>query len=96
MIRTSIDPERVVQLLNEMLKLDQEAVYSLFGFRTPCNDSIANHESIQVSDETPSASVGFLGILNGLFGVDEHGIGPICMVMQLTEIIEFTITPGIK
>lgn len=42
----------------------------------PCNESLANHDTIQVRDEgNGKYSIGILGILNGLFGKDSKGVG---------------------
>lgn len=81
--KTSTTPEDVVNLLNEAVKLDPQAMYALVEARVPCNEALADHPTIQVSayDEqtgkpTPGQfRVGILGLLNGLFGTDSVGWG---------------------
>ena len=59
----------VIDFLNELVKLDYNFTLSLIDSRLPCNNTILNHETIQVDlrkDDIPKA--GFLGVLNGIFG----------------------------
>lgn len=58
---------------------------ALFAHRVPCNSALRDHPTIQVAadgdEDIPGgaqASVGVIGLLNGLFGVDERGWGHIC------------------
>lgn len=56
----------------------------MINFHVPCNNAIAEHESIQVGTYRPESqdsgySLGLLGIINGLFGVDEEHYGFIGM-----------------
>jgi len=75
--------------LNELKALDREVAVALFtdgkaegefvrDIRMICNDKVANHETIQVRyhEKHKIHTVGFLGLLNGMFGVDEEGFGP--------------------
>lgn len=75
----SINPELIIQYLNNLIKLDQKAISNLIDARVPCNTDLANHETVQVvdlgTDEIPEYKVGILGILNGLCGVDEDSFG---------------------
>lgn len=77
MINESVTIEQVLKLLNELVKLDPDCVAFLVEGRVSCNEAIANHPTVQVSDYAGSPSVGLLGILNGIFGIDEKGYGPI-------------------
>ena len=71
----------VLILLNEACKLDPQFMQTLVTSRFPCNDKIKDHPTIQVhcygdaSEEKPKA--GFLGMLNGLIGVDVNISGPV-------------------
>jgi hypothetical protein len=80
MLKQSITPQDVCDLLNEMLKLDYECTYGIATHRQQCNEAIASHPTIQVQqfkgDEFPK--VGIVGILNGLFGIRDDGMGAIC------------------
>lgn len=79
MIKKSITPQDACDLLNEFLKLDRDCVHGLIAHRQECKEAIANHPTIQVQqlkdDKFPK--VGIVGILNGMFGIDEDGMGAI-------------------
>lgn len=84
MIHETIDIDHTIRLLNEALKLDPQAVTALIEHRVPCNDQLADHPSIQCGHppDQPTARVGLLGLLNGIFGADENGWGPIAAVFE--------------
>ncbi len=66
-----------IAFLNGLLQTDPEAVRALVETRVPCNEAMAQHPSVQVSvdDGVEQRTVGLLGILNGLIGVDDDGWG---------------------
>ena len=80
-------PKEVVNFLNEILKTDSRAIETLFNTRVFCNKKLANHPTVQVGQfgKKPHEKyfVGFIGILNGLFGIDKKGWG--CISMDLTR-----------
>jgi len=78
-IKTSMTVGAVIDFLNSLLLIDRGAVTELVGARVLCNDSMANHPSVQVSADPngKNAAVGFLGVLNGIFGADYEGWGQI-------------------
>lgn len=84
MIRESVSIDDVVALLNEALALDAEAISRLFLCRVPCNTALADHPTIQCGsrESIQHRVVGPLGLLNGMFGVDERGWGAICAVVE--------------
>jgi hypothetical protein len=57
-----------ISVLNEALKADPLAVQALFRNRVPCNQTLAEHPTIQVSSKSASGphDVGLLGLINGL------------------------------
>ena len=69
--------QRVVDYLNDLRERDPAAIHALVETRTPCNEALADHPTCQVAIEGSQASVGLLGVLNGLCGVDSQGWGPI-------------------
>jgi len=71
--RAKVSPSQTVIFLNELLKIDPEAIQGVFDSRVPCNDKIAHHPSVQVMTKNGRTVVGMLGILNGLFGKDKDG-----------------------
>jgi hypothetical protein len=83
----------LVRFLNELLAIDRDAVSALFTHYIPCNEALLKHPTVQVAtakDETSfkpvdgahPGFVGVLGILNGLFGIDERGSGFVCRSTQ--------------
>jgi len=74
MIKKSVTPEEVVELLNEAVKLDPTAMDLLVNSRVSCNKELGAHPTIQVMVGLQRV-VGMLGILNGIFGVNENGWG---------------------
>ena len=80
MINESVTVEQTIKLLNEMLAIDPEATQALIDSRVNCNEALADHATIQVQqyegDDHPK--VGIIGVLNGMFGIDDEGWGPIC------------------
>lgn len=88
MIKSSITPQDVVDLLNDMLAKDRLAVEALMGFHIACNKDLADHPTVQTAGSVIGVtSVGMLGLLNGLFGVFDEGkkVGHGIIVMTTDE-----------
>jgi hypothetical protein len=65
-----------IKLLNDAFDSDPDAISKLFAYRVPCNEKLADHDTIQVREEDDGTySLSVLGILNGLFGKDAKGVG---------------------
>jgi hypothetical protein len=68
-------------MLNDLLELDAEAIQKLVEARVPCNEQIASHPTVSVraycNDGEIGSGVGMLEVINGAFGVDDEGRGPI-------------------
>jgi len=85
-MKESITVDDVLEVLNRMLKKDREATNKLFLFgQVTCNGELQADPTIQVRAYeregcAPPPAVGILGVINGLFGVDEEGYGPIALV----------------
>lgn len=77
---------QAIEVLNEAFKIDPLAVKSLFGVRISCNEKLADHETIQVQKypEDKVYTVGLLGVINGIFGVDREQWGTIAASYALT------------
>jgi len=88
----SISIDELIIFLNELIKIDKQAIHKLIKFRTPCNEALANHESVQVAVDFFGFEVGLLGILNGMFGTDEDKYGAITAVFDETGLINFRRT----
>lgn len=70
----TVTVEQAVKILNDALARDGQAINALLEHRVPCNASLAEHPTIQVGYRTDqiTTEVGLLGIINGLFGVDDE------------------------
>jgi hypothetical protein len=82
-----MDVDAAIAFLNELLVLDPDAVTALVEARVECNAALGEHPTVQVTgavvaehqdgsvDLGPPRRVGFLGVLNGLFGCGPDGWG---------------------
>jgi len=82
MIKDSVTVQDVCDLFNDVIEKDPGCAKALIETRVPCNAAIADHPTIQVMAEGDETRVGLLGFLNGMFGIGEDGMGPICVVMN--------------
>ena len=94
MIKESITPNDVVNLLNELLKLDPKGITNLFKTYVNVNDAIENHPTVQITG-CDSALLGIMGILNGLFGTleDESGVIYYSIDETVGNILNFGVKP---
>jgi hypothetical protein len=79
----------VVDLLNEIGRIDPEALALLIETRVPCSAKLAVHPTIQVINTREGYSVGLLGVLNGLFGIEPHSRG--CIEVEVEEVPKVVI-----
>jgi hypothetical protein len=93
--RESVTVDDAIAILNHALYLDFDAFQNLVERRVACNADLADHPTIQVATtpERDRFAVGLLGVLNGLFGVDANGDGPITGVYsEDNELLRFDRT----
>lgn len=57
---------RALEVLNDALKRDADAITALVNARVPCNDRLARHPSIRIGEYEGVCRVGVLGLLNGI------------------------------
>lgn len=77
-IKENITLQETIDFLNELLEIDPSTINSMFSMRMFCNSDLASHPTVQVADpKNWMPYIGFIGILNGLFGTDEDGWGSI-------------------
>lgn len=75
----------IVAMLNEITQLDPELMTNVALKRFPCKPEIRDHKTVQAhcfgaaSVEEPEA--GFIGILNGVIGIDSNHYGPIAAIL---------------
>ena len=91
-VKEKINLQETVDFLNELLKIDPIAITALFSMRIACNEALADHETVQVlASYKTFFHVGIMGILNGLFGIDEHGWGHISIDYDDGKITGFRV-----
>ena len=93
-----LNPTLVINYLNSLLLIDPEALSQLIDYRVITNETMANHDTVQVlKEEDGSFKLGLLGILNGLCGIDDDGNGYIYAHINIdNEIVKFTHKDSIK
>lgn len=82
-MKESITVDDVLDVLNRATEADPEAMRALVRDRVPCNQQLADDPTIQVGVKRGSPRVGLLGIINGLFGIDGKGWGPIMAEVEV-------------
>ena len=98
---SALGVDDAIDRLNKMLEADPVAISALVETRVPCNQEMADHPTVQVTDEGLQGGykLGILGVLNGLFGVDQDGWGPIAAQYEqddLSTVIGFTRSDTVK
>lgn len=88
-MKETLTLDDVIQYLNEILRLDRPAIAALVANRVPCNDALADHESVQVMPQHGGYHVGLLGILNGMWGAFNGVDGPIATVWNDGYLVRF-------
>jgi hypothetical protein len=98
MLKQSVTPQDVCDLLNELLKLDYDCAHGLISYRQQCNESVATHQSIQVQQYNGDTfpKVGIIGVLNGVFGIRDDGMGAICFEVDNGRVLGFKLTPSTR
>jgi hypothetical protein len=96
MTRQEVSIEDAIAYLNELLDLDAKAMGAMIGSGVPCNDALRDHPTALVLATGPTGSnarIGILGLLNGLFGVRDDGLGEISAVFESDKLVRFERTP---
>lgn len=82
--------EQAVVLLNELLKIDPEAIGLLVNYRVPINEALLNDTTLKVT-VTIENQLGILGILNGLGDSQDRRIAAV-LDAETQKIERFTLT----
>lgn len=91
-IKDPLPIDIAIERLNSMLEVDRAAVTRLVEMRLPCTDMV-DHPTAQVyEDDSGQCWIGHLGLLNGIFGIDAKGWGPIAAVFDQGHLTHFTRT----
>ena len=68
--------EQAVEVLNRAHKSDPVAMHNLVNNRVLCSEKLAEDPTVQVGSlNNGFHEVGMMGIINGIFGLDENKIG---------------------
>lgn len=86
---TAITIDDAIEYLNGLIELDKTAISFILSARFECNIALADHPTVQATSHYGGSFVGVMGIINGLFGVDNRSYGLIRYVMQDGELIRF-------
>ena len=90
--------DAAIAVLNRALEADPKALSDLVAARVPCNAALADDPTVQCGEcGCIPLAVGLLGIINGIFGADERGVGyisAICNHDDDDQIIRFQRTPA--
>ena len=89
-----ITVNEAIDTLNRALEKDPDAMNALFSYYVPCNTELAKDPTIQVAvnqkivcahgvmGQAEPLTLGILGLINGLFGVDNDMYGYITAVFD--------------
>lgn len=91
-VKDSVSIIETVNYLNDLLEIDPDAINALFSIRFACTKALADHKAVQVGVLSKDYFiVGMIGILNGLFGIDEHRWGHIAVDTEDGKITRFRL-----
>lgn len=94
----AINPDDVIEVMNDLFKTDPEAMHNLAESRVPCNNALRMHPTAQVIVTEGKNRIGLIGVLNALCGCDKNGIGFIAGDFddETGKLVGFTRWKGIK
>ena len=78
----AVTVDEALAVLNRALANDPDCLNALMVLEVECNDAMGDDPTIQVGPSFVGDEplvLRFLGLLNGIFGVDERGIGHLAM-----------------
>lgn len=90
MAKDIVSVDDIISLLNELIELDRPAIAALIVNRVPCNSALADHPTVQCGSQHGGYHVGLLGIINGMFDVDEQSWGPIRCEFSECDLLRFS------
>ncbi|MGD9161859.1 MAG: hypothetical protein PVG39_25840 [Desulfobacteraceae bacterium] len=91
-VKESVSIQETVDFLNDLLSIDPDTINNLSSIRVGCNKTMADHPTVQVACLSDNYFiVGIIGILNGLFGSDEHGWGHISADYEGSKVKRFRV-----
>ena len=87
--RSEISAEFVVEFLNQLVRMDKHAISDLVSERVMVNKELEKHPTVQTREVTKGVmEVGFLGILNGMFGIEGDKVAIEAVKNSRTGVVE--------
>ena len=91
----SVSIAKTISLMNDYVsEHTNQFAWDVFCKRMECNSSIVNHPSIQIGWHDEKDTLSFLGFINGIFGVDNLGMGAISRNDNVNKLRFFRIDPS--
>lgn len=87
-LRKSTTVEKAISILNRALALDPAAIGALFKTKIPCSPKFTKNKNLLCGEKAKKpegelqAVISPLHLINSIFGLDEHGNGPIVMMLE--------------
>ena len=72
----------VIAYLNSLVETDSLAIRAMLCMRIPCNEALADDPTCIVDQWEQGFTVGLMGLINGMFGLNENDIGKIAYMMN--------------
>jgi len=95
MFRDKISIDETIEYLDSLFVADPRAMRAMLRTLTVCNNALAEHPTAQAWTWGEDASIGLMGIINGMFGVDGDGRGAIAYCLdEAGELVGFMRTPS--
>lgn len=69
--------DQAIDILNSALEVDSDAINRLFVYSIAINGELLTHPTIQCGTKHGISYMRVLGLINGLFGVDDNQYGHI-------------------
>jgi len=89
-VKQKVTLDEAVEYLNELIETDRPAMGALIANRVPCNQKMAEHPTVQVMAQHGGYHVGLIGIINGLFGINQYEWGPIVWEFKDGSLLKVT------
>lgn len=80
---------QIINLLNEALKADPDAINALVNYRVIANKNLMDHPTIQCREINGKSYVGLLGVLNAISLIDNEHI--VAIFDESDQVLEFQI-----
>lgn len=81
--------DKVVEVLNELHRLDPVATDRLFNARVRCNDAVADHPNLLVASDAMGWRIGIMGVLNGILAREDSCGSGVAAVLDNGVVVGF-------